>query len=473
MRNKRYRLFITIPILFILTFAASTQTFAKDEQVIVVDSGKLVKLKPKLFNGETYVPLRTVLQSLGWKLSWNGTERTVTCVKAENKIFLKIGNVNGSINNRPVVLDRPPLLFNGLTYVQNRFIAQQFGVNVVWNRKDNLIIVSKDCKSDISINGGQNIVIAGNGMIINIVEPYSSDILSDMLDYADRLLSGNNPADALMKYKEILNHLSKEENPEIYAHLMNNMGNAYSVLADVKDTKTNTLLAVEAYGKALEVYQKSNTTFNYYITLNNLANAHRVLGKISSDNTLLNTAITLYKEALSAYSPDLYILDHAMIQYNMGMVYHELGDSLSSKASLTGAKATYHQALAIYTPDKEPALCAFIQYNLGNIYKLSSETRNRKIFLEKAETTYKQALKVWTVESHPLNYAKIQYSLGDIYVNLYVIGNIGKNIEQAIQCYDEASAIYTAVEYPVDSQEILRKKKYAETLLESLKGKKT
>jgi len=68
-----------------------------------------------------------------------------------------------------------------------------------------------------------------------------------MLDRADSLLENNYPDEALSIYQEMLYEISKDENPDIYLRIMNNIGNAYYMLADRRDREKKLLLAVSSY----------------------------------------------------------------------------------------------------------------------------------------------------------------------------------------------------------------------------------
>ncbi|HOW02900.1 MAG: stalk domain-containing protein [Caldisericia bacterium] len=68
----------------------------------------------------------------------------VTFVYAEQNIIIKltVGNKNGTINDKPVTLDVPPVIQNGRTLVPLRFIGEAFGAKVDWDDKTRSITLT-------------------------------------------------------------------------------------------------------------------------------------------------------------------------------------------------------------------------------------------------------------------------------------------------------------------------------------------
>ncbi|PYG87315.1 copper amine oxidase-like protein [Ruminiclostridium sufflavum DSM 19573] len=127
-------------------------------------------------------------------IAWNGKEKSVTVLKDSTKIYLKIGSEKASVNGKEIVLDASPVIYNGRTYIPVNFIAKSLGMKVVWDASSKSVLIReqaefdnvkaiieksnaamdaiKSCKAHADIN-----MDAGQGMSINM----NMDMTIDML----------------------------------------------------------------------------------------------------------------------------------------------------------------------------------------------------------------------------------------------------------------------------------------------------
>ncbi|MCX7921772.1 MAG: stalk domain-containing protein [Clostridia bacterium] len=404
-------------------------------------------LSPKIINGVVFVPVRPAFEALKWQVEWNNADKSITITNTDKSILLKAGSSEAYLNGEYILLDGPIVLINGRAFAPSKFVAEQLGVKVRWNTRDNLLILANIDSSSVTVNGSRNIVIAGNGIIVNIFEPYSTDTVYDMLNYADMILCSNKPLVALERYKKILDNISKEENPDTYAHIMNNMGNAYSTLAEIRDMYSNILNAIDKYKQALSIYEESFDTINCAIISNNIGNAYRTLWEVSHDNSNLLKALALYTKALNLYPHEGYALDHALIYYNTGITYKALGENSLASENLLKAQNIYEIALKTSSNESEFGV---IGYNLANVYKALSELSEKKKYLEKSRTAFEELLKIRPLETYPIDYARIHKCLGDIYKGFFEVDSNEENLTKAVEEFEECLKFYTFENYPID-----------------------
>lgn len=421
---------------------------------IIADNVKPFTLPTETIDTVPYVPLRPLLEALGWNLAWNPDDMTITCSSGKTKNIFKIDSTDACINNEHIILDNPPVIINGTTYIPSKVAVNQFGTRIRRNKEDNLIIVSNNIVCDIAINGNGNIVVAGNGILVNIVETYGIDTLYDMLDYADSLLALNLYVDALAKYKEILKDLSEEENPEIYAQTMNNIGNAYTLNAENRDTLKNILCAIDSYEKALKYYLSKPQDNKTNIARNNLGNAYQILWRVTGKQEDLQTSIKYYQIAARDSWPETHLLEYASLQYNLGFAYAQSGQEELSILSLNKAEEIYNDYLEIHSLADTPLQWAVIQQKLGDLYGiLHSIFPTKENYLSSIDA-YQKSLKVWSIESYPREYARVQQCLGDIEQISFLTENSGEKIENIILRFTESLSVYTLERYPFDYAKI-------------------
>ncbi|MGB9878927.1 MAG: stalk domain-containing protein, partial [Candidatus Pelagibacter ubique] len=96
---------------------------------------KEIDAPPFIKDGRTLVPIRFIAEAFGAEVQWDGTTKTVKIyLNSKNiKIILQIDNKIAYVNDNKFILDVPPLITNGRTFVPIRFIAESFGAEVRWD----------------------------------------------------------------------------------------------------------------------------------------------------------------------------------------------------------------------------------------------------------------------------------------------------------------------------------------------------
>ncbi len=72
---------------------------------------------------------------------WNGKEKSVTVIKDSKKIYLKIGSDEATVNGEKIVLDASPVVYNNRTYIPVNFIARSLGMKVVWDGSSKSVLI--------------------------------------------------------------------------------------------------------------------------------------------------------------------------------------------------------------------------------------------------------------------------------------------------------------------------------------------
>ncbi|GGG13345.1 hypothetical protein GCM10010912_67240 [Paenibacillus albidus] len=88
---------------------------------------------PVTENGTTLVPMRPILEKLNVAVLWNPKTQTVTGTKNGLELSLQIGSTTATVNGEKKKLDAAPKTINNTTYVPIRFIGETIGYKVEWN----------------------------------------------------------------------------------------------------------------------------------------------------------------------------------------------------------------------------------------------------------------------------------------------------------------------------------------------------
>lgn len=120
---------------------------------IYVDGVQLkTDVPPVMVQGRVMLPLRAIFEALDARVYWNQKSQTVTGIKGDTTIVLKIKSKVATINDQTVTLDVPAQTLRGRTMVPVRFVSEALGQDVGWNSKDQIVSIKSDTPSNNSIS---------------------------------------------------------------------------------------------------------------------------------------------------------------------------------------------------------------------------------------------------------------------------------------------------------------------------------
>ncbi len=158
-----WRIFLIVFLLcsFLIQPAAVTQAAS---QIKLVIDGRQVSSDsaPINTNGRTMVPIRVISEQLGATVDWNEATRTVTIIKGNRIIVLRIDNrLVDYIENTTAygLSDVAPFIRNNRTYVPLRLVGNALGVKVSWDEATRTVLVNSQLPPEAP--GGYPLMIAG------------------------------------------------------------------------------------------------------------------------------------------------------------------------------------------------------------------------------------------------------------------------------------------------------------------------
>lgn len=106
------------------------------------------KTAPVIRNGRTLLPVRAIIEEIGGTVFWDEEKETVT-LKYENvNITLTIGNLAAFRNGETFILDTAPIVKNNRTLLPIRFIMESFGYSITWDDGDRSIMIKKQINKE-------------------------------------------------------------------------------------------------------------------------------------------------------------------------------------------------------------------------------------------------------------------------------------------------------------------------------------
>jgi peptidoglycan endopeptidase LytE len=92
------------------------------------------------------IPLRTLIEQLGYRVDWSMDKQTVTVTVAKDKmtVVLRTGDSTAQINGKPVKLESPAQFIEGKVYLPLRFVSETFGYINQWDNDNRIAIIGTD-----------------------------------------------------------------------------------------------------------------------------------------------------------------------------------------------------------------------------------------------------------------------------------------------------------------------------------------
>lgn len=158
-------------------FAASVAVAQQGISVIVNGNPVVFNgARPQEVNGRVLVPLRGVLEQLGAYVDWQPAGQLVTATKANTDIQLRIGERMARVNNRPVTLDVPAMIYRGNTMVPLRFVSEALGADVRWEPSQYAVLINTGITESMPSRGEEyNNLPATNNPVDISIESFTMD----------------------------------------------------------------------------------------------------------------------------------------------------------------------------------------------------------------------------------------------------------------------------------------------------------
>lgn len=98
-------------------------------------------VSPRIINGRTMVPFRTIFEALGAEVSFDEQTNTATGKKGDKEIKITNGKTTALINGTEIETDVAPTIIDGRFLVPVRFISESFGCYVYWHEETYSVVI--------------------------------------------------------------------------------------------------------------------------------------------------------------------------------------------------------------------------------------------------------------------------------------------------------------------------------------------
>lgn len=248
-------------------------------------------LKPIVKNGRTFVPLRSIVESIGGDLVWKNQTKEIEIRFNDILILLIIDKNSAFVNQKVKMIDSnseiKPFIFNSRTYVPLRFIIENLEGEINYNNFEKSINIKIDrATREIVDSNGRNVLVPKKIYRIISLYPMTTIILLS-LKVQDKIVGNvgsakvinlNNIKKIFENYDKIPDAGSfKDYNPEtilalkpdvvITPHYTNikklSEANIPTILIN-HETPDSLLKSIEILGSTLDKKDEANKILNYF-----------------------------------------------------------------------------------------------------------------------------------------------------------------------------------------------------------------
>ncbi len=119
------------PLKYILEIQLDNPQMKINGEFKEIDPGR--GTKPMLIEERTMIPIRSVIESIGGKVTWDGENQQIGLNYEDIEVNLWLDSNSIEVNGELSEIDVAPTTVNSRTLVPIRFIAENFGFNVKWD----------------------------------------------------------------------------------------------------------------------------------------------------------------------------------------------------------------------------------------------------------------------------------------------------------------------------------------------------
>lgn len=244
---------------------------------------------------------------------------------------------------------------------------------------------------------------------------------------------------------DMLNYVTRENNPYEYARIKMKMGNTYRIFTFIENIEENSMKAIEAYNEALEIFTLEDNPMDIAETYNVLGGAYDFLAETKDHILNCKKALKAFEEARRIRDITGYPKNEGFTMFNTATTYMNLSSYEDRKKNLAKAIDIYNELL---TKKISAPLYGNVMNNLGYAYSLYSDAAGDSEYLKKAVESYNKALETTTKDQMPVYYSETMYNLGEAYYHLSNFEDKRHNLKEAKESLEEALMVKEIKDIP-------------------------
>ena len=133
-----------LAIVVVMVFVLTPMTMSANDTITVTINGEVVEFEdqaPVIIGNRTLVPIRFVFQDLGFYVGWDRNTQTATLSRDDYIVVIPIGSDTFTVNGVSRELDVPAQLIGGRTMIPLYAVLASIGYEVTWVRETRTVAI--------------------------------------------------------------------------------------------------------------------------------------------------------------------------------------------------------------------------------------------------------------------------------------------------------------------------------------------
>lgn len=165
-------------LLLILSFLllCISPVSAKEIRVTLDGAPLSCRMAPVIENDRLLVPMRDLMEPLGYTVTWEQSSRSITAKKGTTLLYMTTDASTATVNETPVVLDAPVRIIEDIAFVPLRFVAEYSGAAVYWRESAATVEILQNTETPYQISDsvvmlqtnrfqGSGVILSADGLI--------------------------------------------------------------------------------------------------------------------------------------------------------------------------------------------------------------------------------------------------------------------------------------------------------------------
>ncbi|MBR1737530.1 MAG: cupin domain-containing protein, partial [Firmicutes bacterium] len=128
-----------------LSMIIGSKTIAVNGEEQSIDTAPVIK------NGRTLLPIRAIIETFGGSVNWAANDKTTAITYGENVVTLTVNSTKAFVNNNETDIDAAPIIIDGRAFLPIRFVLENLGFAFDWNEETKTVTIVQEERPEYEI----------------------------------------------------------------------------------------------------------------------------------------------------------------------------------------------------------------------------------------------------------------------------------------------------------------------------------
>lgn len=144
---------LSLVLVLLMCLSTTVSTYAAEDKTLDIElDGKAIEMPAYVWEGELFLPLRAVSETLGYDVQWFQDKREITVTKPDKSIYLNLNDFRTKVNDHESYISAGFRFAADRTYIRQDFFSDNLSLKVVWNKDGNKAVLQEVKENSITID---------------------------------------------------------------------------------------------------------------------------------------------------------------------------------------------------------------------------------------------------------------------------------------------------------------------------------